>query len=189
MRVEIIKKLQEDKSLSRKGSSFNSFLKLTFEPTAIEKIKNSITEVSKSKGYDPPSDSLDFPRERGGGAISIESRNLSNSKIPKDRLVEYWTQHKERCPYFNKAVEGWLFTTWYFMATEPEPRIDVNAYEDIERLVYLMGLDGIVSNEKGFIKAACETLFPNKDFFTVEQFVTFLQSTVPAFKRSQDNLQ
>ncbi len=141
MRVDVIKQLQKDKSLSRKESNFTSFLRLKFEATAIEKIESSI-----------------------------------NSKIPKNRLVEYWTKHKERCPYFNKFIEGWLFTAWYFMAVEPEPKIDINAYEDIEHLVYLSGLNGIVSNEKGFIKAACKTLYPDKQFFSVDQFVERLKN-------------
>jgi hypothetical protein len=140
IRADLIKKLQENKSLSRKDSKFDPVLKLRFEPTVIEKIKTSI-----------------------------------NSNVPKDKLIECWTKHKERCPYFNKVIEGWLFTAWYFMAVEPEPKIDINASEDIEHLVYLLGLDGIVSNEKGFIKAACETLFPNKNFLTVEQFVKRLR--------------
>lgn len=94
-----------------------------------------------------------------------------NSAISKNRLVEYWHKYKALCPYFNKFVEGWLFIPWYFMAVEQEPKIDPNAYEDIEHLIYLLGVDGIVSNEKGFMKVACKTLYPEKDFLPVEQFI------------------
>ncbi len=99
-----------------------------------------------------------------------------NSKIPADQMVEYWTKHRERCPYFNKFIEGWLFTAWYFMAVDPDPAIDINAHEDVEHLIYLTGLEGIVSNEKGFMRAACKALFPNKDFLTTEQFVARLKT-------------
>lgn len=94
-----------------------------------------------------------------------------NSNIPKDKLIEYWKLHQDRCLYFNKFVEGELFKPWYFMASEQEPKIDPNAYEDIEHLLYLNGADGIVSNEKRFIREACRELFPDKDFLTVDQFV------------------
>jgi hypothetical protein len=140
MREDITKKLQKNKSLSRKGSNFKSFLETNFEPTAVDKIQHSI-----------------------------------NSTVPKEKLVEYWRKHKARCPYFNKFVEGWLFIPWHFMAVEQDPRIDPNAYEDVEHLVYLFGIDCIVSNEKGFMKDACKVLYPDKDFLSVEQFITRLR--------------
>ena len=65
---------------------------------------------------------------------------------------------------------------WHFMVGEPEPTVDINAYEDIEHLIYLIGVDGIVSDEKGFMKAACEALFPNRDFLTTAQFVARLKT-------------
>lgn len=102
-------------------------------------------------------------------------RHSINSQIPKDVLVEYWNKHGDSCPYFNKFVEGWLFMAWHVMSAEREPKIDINAYEDIEHLMYLVGVDGIVSNERGFIKTACNELFPGKDFLTVEQIVEKLK--------------
>lgn len=143
MRVDVTKKLQKDKKLSRKDSDFKSFLGLNFESVAVEKIRGSI-----------------------------------NSVVSKDRLVEYWLKHRARCSYFNKFIEGWLFTVWYFMAVEQEPKIDANAYDDIEHLVYLIGLDGIVSNEKGFIMSACKALYPDKEFLSVEQFVRMLEQKI-----------
>lgn len=94
-----------------------------------------------------------------------------NSSVSKDVLVEYWKKHREICPYFNKFVEGWLFMAWHIMASRQDPKIDINAYEDIEHLIYLIGIDGIVSNEKRFIKTACNELFPDKDFLSVKQFM------------------
>lgn len=98
-----------------------------------------------------------------------------NSIVSKDVLVEYWKKYKERCPYFNKFVEGCLFMAWHVMAAEQEPKIDINAYEDIEHSIYLIGIDGIVSNEKGFIKTACRELFPDKDFLSIHQFAKRLR--------------
>ena len=140
MREDVTKKLQKNKSFSRKESNFKLFIETNFEPTAIDKIQHSI-----------------------------------NSTVPKERLVDYWRTNKARCPYFNKFVEGWLFIAWHFMAVEQEPKIDPNAYEDIEHLIYLSGLDGIVSNEKGFMRAACKTLYPDKEFLSVEQFILRLK--------------
>ncbi len=60
---------------------------------------------------------------------------------------------------------------WYPMAAEHPPKIDINAYEDIEYLIYLNGVDAIISNEKGFIKTACQEMFPTKDFLSVDEFV------------------
>ena len=109
-------------------------------------------------------------------ATAVEKIKESvNSKIPKDNLIEYWKKHKDKCPYFNKFIEGWLFTAWHPMALEQTPKIDINAYEDIEYLIYLVGLDGIISNEKGFMKAACENLFPHKDFLSVDEFAERLK--------------
>lgn len=94
-----------------------------------------------------------------------------NSSVPKDRLIEFWKKNQARCPYFNKFVEGGLFKPWYFMSSQQDPRIDPNAYEDIEHLLFLNSVDGIVSNEQGFMKEACQELFPDKDFMTVGQFI------------------
>lgn len=102
-------------------------------------------------------------------------RDSINSSVDKDQLVDYWLKHKRGCPYFNKFIEGWLFTAWHFMAAEQEPKFDINAYEDIEHLIYLINLDGIISNEKGFIKTAAKALYPDKDFFTVNEFIARLK--------------
>lgn len=102
--------------------------------------------------------------------IAIDKINKSiNSQISKVNLIEYWKKHKERCPYFNKFIDGWLFMAWYAMAIES--KIDSNAYEDIEHLVYLNSVDGIISNENGFMKKACQELFPNKDFLSADEFI------------------
>lgn len=104
-------------------------------------------------------------------AIDKIQRSI-NSTVPKEKLIEYWRKHKARCPYFNKFVEGWLFIAWHFMAVEQDPKIDPNAYEDIEHLVYLVGLDGVVSNERGFMKIACKALYPDKDFLSISEFIS-----------------
>lgn len=45
MREDVTKKLQKNKSFSRKGSNFKSFLETNFEPTAINKIQHSINST------------------------------------------------------------------------------------------------------------------------------------------------
>jgi len=99
-----------------------------------------------------------------------------NSSIPRDKLIEFWKKNQTRCPYFNKFVEGELFKPWYFMSSQQDPKIDPNAYEDIEHLLFLNSVDGIVSNELGFMKTACQELFPDKDFMTVDQFISRIPS-------------
>lgn len=114
---------------------------------------------------------FDF-RDANFEKTAIDKINKSiDSQISKEILIEYWKKYKERCPYFNKFIEGWLFMAWYAMAMEQEPKIDPNAYEDIEHLVYLNSVDGIVSNEKGFMKKACQELFPDKDFLSADEFI------------------
>ncbi|PIV54716.1 hypothetical protein COY52_00160 [Candidatus Desantisbacteria bacterium CG_4_10_14_0_8_um_filter_48_22] len=69
------------------------------------------------------------------------------------------------CPYYY----------WYFMVSEQEPHYDPNVLDDIKHLIYLNEVDGIVSNEKGFMREASKTLFPNKDFLTLNQFIERLK--------------
>lgn len=99
-----------------------------------------------------------------------------NSSVPRDKLIEFWEKNQARCPYFNKFVEGELFKPWYFMSSQQDPKIDPNAYEDIEHLLFLNSVDGIVSNEQGFMKKACQKLFPAEDFMTVDQFINRISS-------------
>jgi len=94
-----------------------------------------------------------------------------NSQMTKNTLIEYWKKNMKRCPYFNKFIEGQLYQAWYAMAATTDPKIKPNDYEDIEHLVYLNSVDGIVSNEKGFMKVACQELFPEKDFLSLDEFV------------------
>ncbi|WP_454063530.1 hypothetical protein [Candidatus Nitrospira salsa] len=98
-------------------------------------------------------------------------KNSINSQMTKETLIEYWNNKRQRCPYFNKFIEGQLYQAWYAMSTPAEPKIKPNDYEDIEHLVYLNFVDGIVSNEKGFMKDACLELFPEKDFLSVDEFL------------------
>ena len=62
------------------------------------------------------------------------------------------------------------------MASELEPKIDTNAQDDIEHLLYLIGVDGIVSNETDFMSTACKQLFPEKNFLSVAQLIRRLKN-------------
>jgi hypothetical protein len=107
-------------------------------------------------------------------AINKIKRSI-HSRVPKENLIEYWRKHRQRCPYFNKCIEASLFLAWYATA-EPKPPIDLNAYEDFQHLVYLNGIDGIVSEDKEFMKAACQELFPAKHCWSIDEFVEFLKN-------------
>ena len=117
---------------------------------------------------------LDFLKEQFEDTAKDIIRRGINSFFPKSHLLNLWMKNKKRCLYFNKFIEGLVFWRWYYTMMEPRPRIDDNAFKDIEYLIYLNGVDGIVSNEKNFMKAACTELFPDKDFWSVDEFAEFL---------------
>lgn len=102
--------------------------------------------------------------------------NSINSKLPKDQIAKYWLDHKDRCPCFNQFVKGRLFTAWHYMASEQTPAVGINDDDDIQHLVYLNGVDCIVSNDTRFMKKACEALFPDKDYLSTDQFVGRLKN-------------
>lgn len=87
----------------------------------------------------------------------------------KDVLIEYWQKNKLKCPYFNKFIEGMMFFKWC-MQCRRDMKIDKNGMDDIEHLVYLLGADGIVSEDK-FLKVASQEIFPDKDFLSVKEFI------------------
>ena len=107
-------------------------------------------------------------------AIAKINKSINSTK-PKHKLVTFWKAHKELCPYFNKFIEGEMFTVWASQQLRDIP-IDTNALDDIEHLVYLTGIDGIISNDRNFMKYASKALFPNKDYLTVDQYIQFLKS-------------
>ncbi|MBF0522089.1 MAG: hypothetical protein HQL24_03415 [Candidatus Omnitrophica bacterium] len=92
-----------------------------------------------------------------------------NSHDSKEVIIEYWQQHKDRCSHFNKFVEGELFVIWNAAVTKQ--KLDNNSQDDIEHLVYLNDVDGIVSNEKGFMKESARVLFPDKDYLSLDEFI------------------
>ena len=98
-----------------------------------------------------------------------------NSTKPKEELISYWKAHKERCPHFNKFVEGEMYIVYYAYRYKGEEAknnpLDTNAPDDVEYLVYLNDVDCIVSNDNSFMRQAAKELFPQKDFFSVEEFI------------------
>lgn len=94
--------------------------------------------------------------------------NICSQKSVED-LYRYWKNNKNTCPYFNKYIEGFLFVRWYAMKVPGKRHLDKNWLEDLEYLIYLIEADGMVAEEKGFMKEACEALFPNKDFMNVDE--------------------
>ncbi len=135
-------------------------------------MRDDVTKVAKAKNMTRKGSKFsDFLKDNLEETAIEKIQKSINSNHPRKELIKYWKENKEKCYYFNKFIEGCLFTAWYYMAVEKQPAIDINAYEDIEHLIYLIGCDGIVSNEKGFMKAAAAELFPEKDFLSIDEFV------------------
>jgi hypothetical protein len=61
---------------------------------------------------------------------------------------------------------------WKTINSKGTPEIDLNCLEDIQHLMYLIGVDAIISEERGFMKEACKELFPDKDYLSVDEFIS-----------------
>jgi len=167
---EAIKEIEDEKNQWREKKKKNKETYSKMRQDIDKKLRENPSWTRKGSGF---SSFLEDNFEK----TAIEKiENSINSVKPKEYLIDYWKANKNRCPYFNKFIEGWLYTAWHAMAQEQTPKIDFNAYEDIEHLVYLKGVDCIVSNEKRFMKKACSELFPKKDFLSVDQFIERLKS-------------
>jgi len=158
-----------------------------YERWAKQKVQNRKTYIEARKIVDEyirknpaqtraGSEFSDF-RDANFEETAIDKIKMSiNSKTPKEVLIKYWQKNRDRCSYFNKFSEGWLFTAWYFMGIEQEPKKYLNVYEDIEHLIFLNSVDGIVSNETRFMRIACRKLFPKKDFLSVDELIGRINS-------------
>lgn len=58
------------------------------------------------------------------------------------------------------------------MSSRGTPSIDLNCLEDIQHLIYLIGVVAIISEEKGFMKEAYKELFPDKDYLSADEFIS-----------------
>lgn len=99
--------------------------------------------------------------------------NRIDSRKSKDGLLKFWKSNMHRCPHFNKFVETEVFMLWVALQ-ERDLKIDLNGFEDAEHLVYLNDVDGIVSREQKFMKRLSENIFPNKDYFSIDEFIQFV---------------
>lgn len=97
---------------------------------------------------------------------------MENSNNPElDRMiVDRWEKDPKRFPYWNDFVRGRLYLAFYAM-NPSYGKIDEGAHEDLDQLLYLRRVDGIISNEKKFMKNAHEYLYPDKEFLSVDEFV------------------
>ncbi|MFH1519995.1 MAG: hypothetical protein ABIE75_05465 [Candidatus Omnitrophota bacterium] len=94
-----------------------------------------------------------------------------NPNISADDLIKLWEKQQGECKYLETFIKLHYFQQWKLITPIAEPRRDRNAADDIEHLMYLLYVDGIVSNEKhGFMNNA-KQFFPTKDILSVDEFV------------------
>jgi len=95
----------------------------------------------------------------------------------KERIAQKWVSNKARYPYFTLFIKGLLYPRYYAMAHPNEP-IDENSLSDIYCLIYIHGVDILVSNEEKFMKKAFYALFgdTNKKYMQVEEFLDYLKN-------------
>jgi len=107
------------------------------------------------------------------GEMMIRSKTITVTN--KDLLVAEWKRCKERYPYFTAWMKAFLYMEYHAMA-EQNRKIDINAISDIDQLIYLEGLDGVVSDDAGFMKDAFRQLYgENKQFLSSDQFLKFIR--------------
>ena len=107
------------------------------------------------------------------GEMMIRSKTIAVTN--KDLMVAEWKSHKERYPYFTLWMKAFLYMEYHAMA-EQNRKIDINAISDIDQLIYLEGLDGVVSDDTGFMKDAFRQLYgENKHFLSSDQFLKFIR--------------
>lgn len=136
------------------------------------KLRSFFRECRNSVKISKKNEFPDYLKSSFDGRAKLYIQEHISSKKKKDILVNYWQENKSKCPYFNKFIEGMMFLFWYAGCQKGNGiKIDKNGMEDIEHLVYLLGVDGIISEEKGFLKSACKAIFPEKDFLSVDEFL------------------
>lgn len=84
--------------------------------------------------------------------------------------IKRWANNRERCPYFYDWIRGLLYIQFYAMKY-PNNGIDNHAQADIQHLLYLKEVDGIVSEDKSFMRKAWEEIYaPNsKKYLTIKE--------------------
>jgi len=111
--------------------------------------------------------------------LDIAGRNFieNHLSINNINVYEKWKDSKSAYPYLTNFLILLLYSMFYVIS-EPNRKIDVNAVADITNLMFLTDTNIIVSNDQGFMKDAFEFLFSDRDrkYFSPEEFVNFISS-------------
>lgn len=83
--------------------------------------------------------------------------------------LKRWRKNRGRCVYFTDWITGLLYIHFYAMCYSGE--IDRNAQADVQNLLYLRDTDGIISEDKRFMKKAWEDLYKpqGKQYLTINE--------------------
>lgn len=151
-----------------------SFLRKDFnkKENQKEKLKCLLNRTRKEKSKDTMNNNFGSFKNENFEKFSIKSIEcMAESKLQESEFVKNWRSDVHKSPFFNKWVESKLFVKWYYMNSGRNKKVDKNALSDSEHLLYLLHTDGIVSHEQGFMRSACELLFSDKDYLSVDEFI------------------
>lgn len=82
--------------------------------------------------------------------------------------VQRWEKNPDAFPFFKDWISGMLYIQYYAMRHQNDP-LDQNAQSDIQHLLFFRMADGIVSEEKKFMKSAWQELYApqGKQYYSV----------------------
>ncbi len=99
---------------------------------------------------------------------------IRSAKYDADVLIRKWKENRGRFPYFTSWCKGHLYAIYHPMAKQNTP-IDEKDIVDASQLVYLRGLDILVSNDRKFMKDAFLELYGSaKKLLSLDEFIKFL---------------
>jgi len=149
--------------------------KTTLRKTGIkirEEISPKLKELGTNGKY--PGGFEAFYRKQTDDTGKEMIEKLIATTLDKNTVIKKWQDNKKRYPYFTQFVKGYLYIHYYAMS-KPSMRIDINAQMDIHQLVYLKGLDMLVSNEQKFMKSAFDELYgKQKMYFSLDKLLEFI---------------
>jgi len=88
-------------------------------------------------------------------------RKRFHSCMGRGIALRRWMQNRDRCPYYADWVRGLLYAQYYVMRYD-RARVDRNAQADIQHLLYLRDVDGIVSEDTRFMRQAWNDLYKER---------------------------
>jgi len=141
---------------------------IEFKKTNIHEVCSSLRNLKRTN------ENFDnfFAESSDNYGEELFSRQLKIDK--SDILINNWKQSKDNFPFSTLWIKGIMYIT-YYARRESNKRLDRNANSDINQIIYLRGLDAIVSEEKYFLKSACNQLYGSaKQFLNLKEFLVHL---------------